>query len=484
MENGGGKIDYDALIQGATVIDGTGDPGRVADVAIANGRIAAIGDLAEGSGDIVIDGSGKVLAPGFIDVHTHDDNALLTDPDMTCKASQGVTTVVTGNCGASLAPLILDGPPPPPLGLLGAPDDFRYETFSAYLDALDAAPAAINSAPMVGHSTLRAGAVADLGAPATGDEIGAMRAAVGEALDAGAVGLSTGLYYPTGGPAPPSEVLALVELLQGTGAVYATHMRDEADGVEDSLEETFDTARQAGVPVVVSHHKCVGAANHGRSPATLARIEAAAAEQPIGLDAYPYVAGSTVLLPEMLDRASRVLVTWSEAHPQMAGRDLDAIAGDWGCGLEEAVERLQPAGAVYFILDEEDVRRILAYPRTMIGSDGLPHDIHPHPRLWGTFPRVLGHYARDLGLMSLETAVHKMTGLSAGRFGLADRGVVRPGAHADLVLFDAATVIDRATFDEPTRPADGIAMVMVNGAIIRDGDRTTDARPGRVLRRS
>jgi N-acyl-D-amino-acid deacylase len=483
MANDTDIVRCDVLIQGATVIDGTGDPGRIADIAIAGERIAAVGDLATASGEIVIDGAGKVLAPGFIDVHTHDDNALLTDPDMACKASQGVTTVVIGNCGASLAPLILDGPPPPPLGLLGMPDDFRYPTFTAYLDALDAAPAAINAAPMVGHSTLRAGAVADLGAAATSDEIAAMRTAVGEALDAGAAGLSTGLYYPTGGPAPPSEVLALVELLRGTGAVYATHMRDEADGVEESLQETFDTAKRAGVPVIVSHHKCVGAANHGRSPATLARIEAAAAEQPIGLDAYPYVAGSTVLLPEMLDRASRILITWSEAHPEMAGRDLDAIADDWDCTEEEAAERLRPAGAIYFILDEEDVRRILAYPRTMIGSDGLPHDAHPHPRLWGTFPRVLGHYARDLGLMSLETAVHKMTGLSAARFGLADRGVIRPGACADLVLFDAATVIDRATFEEPTRPADGIALVMVNGVVVRDGNGATGARPGRVLRR-
>jgi N-acyl-D-amino-acid deacylase len=303
-------------------------------------------------------------------------------------------------------------------------------------------------------------------------------------LDAGAVGLSTGLYYPSGGPAPPSEVLAVVEVLRGTGAVYATHMRDEADGVEESLDETFDTAQRAGVPVIVSHHKCVGEGNHGRSPATLARIEAAAAVQEIGLDAYPYIAGSTVLLPEMLDRASRILVTWSETCPEMAGRDLDAIAAEWACSEEAAVRRLQPAGAIYFILDEADVRRILAHPRTMIGSDGLPHDAHPHPRLWGTFPRVLGHYARDLGLMTLETAVHKMTGLSAARFGLVERGVIRPGTYADLVLFDAASIIDRATFDAPTEPADGIRMVMVNGAVVRQDGAGSGARPGRVLRRA
>ncbi len=473
----------DVLIRGALVIDGTGAPGFPADVAVTGDRVAAVGDLSATRAALAFAGAGRVLAPGFIDVHTHDDHLLLRDAAMTPKATQGVTTVITGNCGASLAPLVLDGPPPPPLALLGETDHFRFATFGEYVAAVEAQPAAINAAPMVGHSTLRAAVMADLSVAASGDEIAAMRAMVGEALDAGAVGFSTGLYYPTGRPAPPEEVVALVEVLAGTGAVYTTHMRDEADGIEESLEESFDTARRAGVPVVISHHKCVGERNFGRSRATLARIEAARAKQPLGLDAYPYAASSTVLMDEMIGLAARVMVTWSVPHPEVAGRDLDAIAGEWGCGALQAAERLQPAGAIYFTMDEADVRRILAYPHTMIGSDGLPHDRHPHPRLWGTFPRVLGHYARELGLMPLETAVHKMTGLPAARFGLAGRGEIRAGAYADLVLFDPETIIDRATFEEPERPAAGIDMVMVNGAVIRQSGDDTGARPGRVLRR-
>ena len=326
--------------------------------------------------------------------------------------------------------------------------------------------------------------MADWGVAADAGEIAAMRAQVGEALDSGAFGLSTGLYYPTGSPAPRQEVLALVEVLAGTGAVYTTHMRDEADGVEDCLDESFDTARRAGVPVIISHHKCVGAANFGRSVSTLARIEAAGRRQPVGVDVYPYVAGSTVLLPDMIERASRVMVTWSESHPTMAGRDLDAVAAEWGCEADEAAARLHPAGAIYFMLDEADVRRIVAHPDTMIGSDGLPHDRHPHPRLWGTFPRVLGRYVRELGLLSLESAVHKMTGLAAARFGLAERGEIRLGAHADLVLFDGATIADRATFEEPRKPSVGIDMVAVNGVVVRRAGQATGARPGRLLRRA
>ena len=183
----------------------------------------------------------------------------------------------------------------------------------------------------------------------------------------------------------------------------------------------------------------------------------------------------------MVDHAERVIVTWSEPHPEAAGRDLAEVAAELGLDPVAAAEALKPAGAIYFMMDEADVRRIMAYEHAMIGSDGLPHDRHPHPRLWGTFPRVLGHYARELRLLTLEDAVRRMTGLSAARFGLTDRGEVRAGAYADLVLFDAETVADRATFEAPTLPAAGIDLVMVNGAVIREGSRATGSRPGRVL---
>jgi len=211
-------------------------------------------------------------------------------------------------------------------------------------------------------------------------------------------------------------------------------------------------------------------------------IDQARKDQAVGLDVYPYVAGSTVLDPSRFMGASKVLVTWSVTHPEHAGRDLDEIAAEMNCTVLEAAEQLQPAGAIYFMMDEADVRRILAYPHSMIGSDGLPHDEHPHPRLWGTFPRVLGHYARDVGLFSLEEAVRKMTSLTARQFGLKDRGVIREGAFADLVLFDAGTVIDAATFHDPKQPATGIDTVMVNGRLVLRGGQHTGARPGRAVR--
>jgi N-acyl-D-amino-acid deacylase len=261
-------------------------------------------------------------------------------------------------------------------------------------------------------------------------------------------------------------------------------MRDEGDHVLDSLEETFRIGREAGAPVVISHHKAAGASNHGRTRETLPAIEAAMRTQSVGLDAYPYVASSTILRWDMAERAAKTLVTWSTPHPELAGRPLDEIAREMGCGAEEAALRLQPAGAVYFMMSEEDVRRVLAFPHTMIGSDGLPHDVHPHPRLWGTFPRVLGHYCREVGLFGLEQAVHKMTGLSARTFGLAGRGVLEPDAFADVTVFDPERVIDTATFERPATPAAGIALVLVNGKPVwRDG-RATGARPGRVLRRA
>jgi N-acyl-D-amino-acid deacylase len=357
-----------------------------------------------------------------------------------------------------------------------------FAEFGAYLDALDRDPPATNAVCQVGHSTLRVGAMDSLDRAATPAEIRVMRDRLERALAAGAAGMSTGLFYRPANAAPTEEVIELAKALAPVGGIHSTHMRDETDRVTDSLEETFRIGRAAGVAVVISHHKCAGRANHGRSRETLALIERARAGQKIGLDAYPYVAGSTVLDTRRTMGASKVLITWSKPHPEAAGRDLAELAAEWGVSVEEAGDRLMPAGAIYFMMAEEDVRRILAFPHTMIGSDGLPHDEHPHPRLWGTFPRVLGHYARDVGLFALEEAVRRMTGLPAAQFGIRDRGVLRPGAHADLVLFDPKTVIDRATWDEPTRPAAGIELVTVNGRAVWRNGAATGARPGRALR--
>jgi hypothetical protein len=229
------------------------------------------------------------------------------------------------------------------------------------------------------------------------------------------------------------------------------------------------------VPVVISHHKTTGVANFGRTAETLPKIAATMAGQEIGLDAYPYIASSTVLRRERIEDALKVLITWSKAAPEQAGRELDAIARDWGIDIDAAVARLQPAGAIYWMMDEADVRRVLEFGPTMIGSDGLPHDVHPHPRLWGTFPRVLGHYCREVGLFGLEQAVRKMTGLSAARFGLAGRGVVAAGVYADLCVFDAESVIDRASFAEPTLPAAGIERLLQ--PLAHRGDLVRPRRP-------
>jgi N-acyl-D-amino-acid deacylase len=477
----------DWILRGGTVIDGTGAPRFRGDVAISGARIAAVGDVAGAAGAREIDVSGKIVAPGFIDVHTHDDRALFTTPDMAAKASQGVTTVITGNCGVSLAPLTLAAPlanrPPPPLDLIGEQADYRYPRFADYLAALDREPAAINAACLVGHSTLRVGAMAELDRPAHDGEIAAMAERLREALDAGAIGMSTGLFYAPAFHAPPAEIEALARLLRPAGAIYTTHMRDESEHVLDSLDESFRVGEAGQVPVVISHHKVTGVANFGRTGETLPRIAAAMRRQEIGLDAYPYIASSTVLRTQRIEEALRVMVTWSKPHPEQAGRDLADIARDWGVDILEAAERLQPAGAIYWMMDESDVRRVLAFDETMIGSDGLPHDIHPHPRLWGTFPRVLGHYCREVGLFDLETAVRKMTGLSASRFGLSGRGVLRPGAWADICVFDPETVIDRASFAEPTLPSAGIDHVFVNGSPVWSEGRPTGERPGRALRR-
>ncbi len=474
----------DIAFRNATIVDGTGKPGFSGDVAVTDDRIAAVGDLGGMTSAREVDCAGLALAPGFIDVHTHDDNALLMRDAMIPKVTQGVTTVVTGNCGISVAPIALKGPPVPPLDLLGGAEEFRFGSFESYMAELDAGGAPVNAAPLVGHTTLRAAVMGNLDRPASDGEIAAMQALVRECMEAGAVGLSTGLFYPPAREAPAEEVAALLEGLAGTGAVYTTHMRDEGDHVCDSLHESFDTAARAGVPVIVSHHKCTGRKNFGRSRETLSLFDQARKQQQVALDVYPYAASSTVLLDDYMEKAERIMIAWSQPHPEISGRYLDEIAAEWGCPQKDAFQRLKPGGAIYFIMDEEDVRRILSYPHSMVGSDGLPHDRHPHPRLWGAFARVLGHYARDVGLFPLETAIHKMTGLSAAKFGLKDRGVIREGAFGDLTLFDPARIADRGTFEDPARPAAGIEMVLVNGAVALEGGRVTGSRPGRALRRA
>jgi N-acyl-D-amino-acid deacylase len=477
----------DLIIRDATIFDGTGAPRRRGDVAVEGDRIVAVGDLGAVSAAREIQAGGKALAPGFIDAHTHDDRAVLCGPScMLCKMSQGVTTVVVGNCGISLSPTRLASRPIPPLDLLGDESWWTFGSFAEYAERLARDPAPVNTVALIGHISLRVEAMGgDVMRPATDAEAERMRARLKESLMAGASGFSTGLYYPANMPAPTDEVIAVAEALREAGGLYVTHMRDEADGVLESIAETLRIGRAVGAPIVISHHKCAQPENFGRSRETLPVIEEAARSHPVDFDVYPYAAGSTVLMPDRVRADVPTRITWSVPHPDMQGRWLADIAAEWGVELREAAERLLPAGGIFFQMDEADVRRILAHERSMIGSDGLPHDAFPHPRLWGTFPRVLGHYARDLGLFSLETAVYKMTGRTASVFGLEGRGAIRPGAYADLVLFDPATVRDAADFDAPTRPAEGILEVWVNGeSAYRGGAGASGAKAGRLLTRN
>jgi len=405
---------------------------------------------------------------------------------MLCKMSQGVTTVVVGNCGISLSPVRMRTRPVPPLDLLGDESWWTFDSFAAYADRLARDPSPVNAYALIGHMSLRVEAMAgDTQRAASDAEAEAMRRRLAEALAQGASGFSTGLYYPPNMMAPTDEVIAVAEALRAAGGIYVTHMRDEGNDVLVSIEETLKIGRDTGAPVVISHHKCAMPENYGRSVETLPLIDRGAAGQKVDFDVYPYAAGSTVLMPSRLRPDVPAQVTWSVPHPEMAGRMLADVARDWGLSDRAAGERLLPAGAIFFQMDEMDVQRILAHRLAMIGSDGLPHDSYPHPRLWGTFPRVLGWYARDLGLFSLEDAVRKMTGHTAEVFGMTDRGVIRVGAYADLVLFDPATVRDAATYDAPTKPAEGILESWVNGqSAYVLGAGATEARAGRLVTRN
>ena len=476
-------LNCDTLIQNTLVLDGSGAAPERADVALRDGLICEVGLALEYRAAETIDARGQALAPGFIDVHTHDDIAVIRTPEMLPKLSQGVTTVIVGNCGISAAPVTLRGEPPDPMNLLGNAGDFRYPTYADYTAAIRNAGPAVNVAALAGHTALRNNHMDRLDRTATAGEVAAMRGQLEEALNAGALGLSTGLAYYNANAATTEEVVELARPLAAAGAVYATHMRSETAKILDAMREAFEIGRLNHAPVIVSHLKCAGVDNWGRSEEVLRALEAARESQQAGCDCYPYTAGSSTLDLRQVDERVTIMITWSTPHPEVAGNTLAHIAESWNVSQLEAARRLQPAGAIYHSIAEEDMRRILGHTATMIGSDGLPNDPRPHPRLWGTFPRVLGRYSRDEKLFPLPEAIRKMTGLPAQRFGLAGRGFIRKGYAADLVLFDPETIIDTATFSDPIRPARGIAAVWVNGVLSYTADGATGERAGHFLPR-
>lgn len=476
-------LSADLVLKGGLVIDGTGRPAFAADVASRGDTIVAIGDLVNVHADRVIDVTGRVVAPGFIDVHTHDDLICITQPDMTPKISQGVTTLIVGNCGISAPPLRFQESVREPFNLLGQKEDFAYDTFASYRRAIEAISPRVNVAALVGHSTLRVQCVSDLSRAATATERERMNVLLQEALHEGAIGMSSGVFYAPAQAADLEELRFLAQTVGMAGGVYTAHIRDERDAIVEALQEAFAVAKPGRTPLVLSHHKCAGVRNWGRAGETLGHIDIARKTQPVHLDCYPYTAGSTVIRPDLADGEIEILINWSTPHPEVAGRTLKSVATEWGMTENAAAEQLMPGGASYFQMHEQDIRQILQHPCCMVGSDGLPHDSLPHPRLWGTFPRVLGHYARELNVINLETAVHKMTGLSAATFGLPDRGLIAVGMKADITVFDPQTIIDRATYDAPARMAEGIEHVFVNGTLAWTQQAETPLRSGRFLRR-
>lgn len=481
-----------AVLKNGSVCDGSqADPVR-ADVWIQDDRIWAVlppgqapmglDEVCAGRAYAVHDCTDRVIAPGFIDVHTHDDAVVLDHPDMQPKLSQGITTVVAGNCGISLVPMVTDEPAAP-LSLLGR-GQFRFDSLRSYREAIDQTQPSVNVAALIGHTTLRMLVLENLDAPASVDEIARMGRLLRAAMAEGALGMSSGIFYREAYAADHGELTALASIVAEFGGVYSTHVRDELAGILDAIQEAAATARDAGTPLILSHHKCAGPANWGRTAETLPLIEKLATEQAISMDVYPYTAGSTVLREDLVDGVIDILITGSEPHPEMEGRYLKDIAEVWGVSQLQACQRLQPGGACYFQMCQEDVDRVVCHPLSMIGSDGLPHDKRPHPRLWGAFPRVLDQYWRERNLLPLQQAIHKMTGKSAARFGLDGRGCLKAGFFADIVVIDPARIRDQATYADPAQFSEGVEQVWVNGCLSFVGrDRRVVARAGRFVGR-
>ncbi len=528
---------YSYLIRGATLVDGSGGPPWQSDVALSGDRIGVVGPNLSVQAEQVIEGDGLVLSPGFIDIHGHSDMTLFRHPLLESKLYQGITTEVTGNCGLGFFPVRHGGEEE--LARYLNIHDFSLPTggitwhdFSGYAERITACGLAVNVAPLVGHAPLRMAAMGMADRPPTAAEREQMELLLAETLKQGAWGMSTGLIYPPGSYALTDELIALARVIHRHGALYTSHIRSESEGLMTAIGEAIAIGAASGARVQVSHLKALGSANFGRGRELLEKLAAARGDGiDIGADQYPYDASATTLtavipawahaggveclLERLADPALRtelqseinseiarregadgIMITGchSEQNRELSGKTVAHLALLWNCSPAEAVIRLireeeGNVGAIFFSMAEQDVRTILADPLVAVGSDG--HGLHPelngaegtHPRSYGTFPRVLGHYVREEKILPLASAIHKMTLLPARRLGCTDRGFIAPGYVADLVLFDPDTIGDTATYADPHHLATGVRHLLVGGRpVLADGILTGEL-PGRVLKK-
>jgi len=481
----------DLIFRNATVLDGTGAPGVETDVTVTGDRITAVG-ASNQAATTEIDAAGRVLAPGFVDVHTHDDGALLRHPGMEFKLSQGCTSLVIGNCGFSAVPAVPGEKERS--GLIGVTPS--WTDLDGFRAAVADANPAVNAMALVGHNSTRSLVMGLERRPPSAQELDEMRSHVRDAMDQGACGFSTGLVYEPGRYCETDEIIELAKESAQAGGIYATHMRNEGDRLLDAVDEAIQVGRDAKLPVQISHHKSAGRRNWGKIGLSLAKVDAAnAAGADVTLDVYPYTAGSGPMAQyfnlDKIDQELAEVIRFAScpAFREYEGRMAVDVATNLGVPVTQLIHDVisAPGGdktlCIQFIIDEADITENLQHPLVMIGSDGIP-DLRgkPHPRLYGTFPKVLGHYVREQGVIDLPEAVRRMTSLSCDRFGFVDRGRIAPGQFADLVLFDPATVADTATYDEPQQEAVGIDMVVVNGQIALHNRNHTAIGGGRVLR--
>ncbi len=524
---------HDILITNGRIIDGTANPWFYADIAVDDGKIVDIGFLKGRKAKRIIDAAGLFVCPGFIDIHSHSDLEPMVNYRCESKLRQGVTTEVVGNCGDSAAPIFDQAFEDQKRAAQDYGLQVCWHTVSEYLSNLEASRPSINYATLVGHGTLRKSVLGYENRKPTAEELERMKQLLWQAMEDGAFGLSTGLIYPPGSFADTDEIIELCKVVSQFGGYYATHMRSEGDKLEQSVAESIDVGRIARIAVQISHHKAVGRSNFGKVEQTLKMIEEA---RKIGIDVscdvYPYTATATSLaaiLPgwvheggkeKLLERLKNekirqkiaqeidpvqqkmsgyenlyISYVSTEKNRWCEGKSVHYIADQLGKSpiyaiFDLIVEEKAQVGMIRFCIDEEDIKRVIASEYSIIGSDGsalAPYGIlskgHPHPRNYGTFPRILSRYVKELKVVSLEQAIRKMTSFPAQRLGLLDRGMIKRGMSADIVIFDLEKVKDMATYDCPKNYPEGIVYVIVNGSVTIENGEHTGSRTGQVLRK-